>query len=83
MKRRLIVVGMKRVEKLNKGHRERRQAWETRRQQEPRVEIMKGDKLEEQGGSGSQEQPKSSPEEIRKGDKLGRQGGSGRQEWRS
>ena len=51
---------------------EGRQAWETRRQRQPRTEssretilgdkapaaseVMKGDKLEEEGGGGSQEQ---------------------------
>ena len=53
---------------------DQRQAWKTRRQ--PRAaqkEIMKGDKLGRQGGSGSQEQPRM---EIMEGDKLGRQGGS-------
>ena len=34
------------------------------------MEIMKGDKLGRQGGSGSQGQPRM---EIMKGDKLGRQ----------
>ena len=46
-------------------------------QGQPTREIMKGDKLGRQGGSGSQEQPRK---EIMKGDKLGRQGGSGSQE---
>ena len=42
-------------------------------------EIMKGDKLGRQSGSGSQEQPKS---KIMKGDKLGRQRNhEGRQAW--
>ena len=42
-------------QKLN---HERRQAWETSRQRQPRAklyEVMKGDKLEKQDGSGSQE----------------------------
>ena len=44
-------------------------------QEQPRRDIMKGDKLGRQGGS--QEQPRM---EIMKGDKLARQGGSGSQE---
>ena len=51
-------------------------------------EIMKGDKLHRQGGSGSQERNhegrqawkisrQRAKSEIMKGDKLGRQGGSG------
>ena len=62
------------------GDHEARQAWETRRQrrpEQPRMEIMKRDKLGRQGGSGGQEQPRM---EIMKGDKLGRQGCSGSQE---
>ena len=43
------------------------------RSKQPRVELMKGNKLGRQGGSGSQEQPRM---EIMKGDKW-RQGGSG------
>ena len=41
-------------------------------QEQPRMEIMKGDKLGRQGGSGSQEQPKM---EIMKGE--------GRQAWKT
>ena len=41
-------------------------------QEQPRREIMKGDKLGRQRSSGSQEQPRN---EIMKRDKLGRQGG--------
>ena len=37
------------------------------------MDIMKGDKLGRQGGSGSQEHPRM---EIMKSDKLGRQSGS-------
>ena len=49
-----------------KRNHEGRQAWETRRQRQPKAKIMKEDKLKS---------------EIMKGDKLGRQGGSGSQEW--
>ena len=42
-------------------------------------EIMKGDKLHRQGGSGSQKAAAAAKSEIMKGDKLNRQGGSGSQ----
>ena len=38
-----------------KRNHEGRQAWKTRRQRLAKSEIMKGDKLGRQGGSGSQE----------------------------
>ena len=47
-----------------KGNHEERQAWETRRsgsQEQPRREIMKGDKLGRQGG---QEQPRQGGSDI-------------------
>ena len=69
----------------NRGH-EGRQAWETRHgsgsQEQPRMEIMKGDKLGRQGGS--QEQPRNGDHKGRqmKGDKAAAAAKSS-PEWRS